>query len=426
MAIDSQMTVGRDDLPAAAAQCAQGAAEHAYSQMKDDGHWCLEVRSSISFTVQWLCVRQVMGPPLSAEEASKFQRWLLSEQNPVDGSWGLAPPTHQWQGDVSTTTEAYFGLKLLGTPVADEAMRKARAFILACGGVNKVGVLTQLVLALFGIVSWKDMAQVPAELMALPAGFSPINIYSFSYWSRVSAVAVMLLKHHKPVYQLHPVGGWTGYDEPVAASFLDELFLNPIERGLKSTPSLSALWQERNMGRLCCTVIDKVASMAEPILSRTPLRSYCLSECTKYIIDHLDEGGYGSLTVSNFLGVFALHAAGYQADHPVSRHIQEAMKISLWEDSCGLRMQVTTGPVWDTALMVLGLLESNQADERTDLTVQWFKDRQILRKQGDYRKSNPGATLPGGWSFQYCVSDCSHGLPTEVGRPSFHESKSFS
>lgn len=394
----------QDDLAAEAIQCVQGAAEYTYGQMKDDGHWCLEVRSSISFTVQWICIRQILGPPLSSEEASKFQRWLLSQQNPQDGSWGLAPPTHNWRGDVSTTTEAYFGLKLLGTPAADEAMRKARAFVLASGGVNQVGVLTQLVLALFGIVSWEDMAQVPAELMALPAGVSPINIYSFSYWSRVSAVAVMLLKHHKPVYELHPIGGWNEYDEPLGASFIDELFLNPVDRGLKSTPQVTTLWREGQMGRLFCTVIDKVASVVEPILRRTPLRHYCLSRCTQFIIDHLDAGGYGSLTISNFLGVIALHAAGFQANHPVIQHIQKAMEISLWEDLDGRRMQVTIGPVWDTALMVLGLLESGKADERTDLTIQWVKDRQILRTHGDYRMSNPVASLPGGWSFQYCVS----------------------
>lgn len=404
MAKGFEMPLRQDNLVSAASHCVQGAANFAYTQMKDDGHWCLEVRSSISFTIQWICVRQIMGPPLCPEEASKFKQWLLSQQNQRDGSWGLAPPTHNWAGDVSTTVEAYFGLKMLGTPVGFKAMRKAREFILASGGVNRVGVLTQLVLALYGIIPWEAMAQVPAELMALPAGFSPINIYSFSYWSRVSAVAVMLLKHHRPVYALHPVGGWNNYEETSGAAFLDELFLDPTDRRVKSTPSLSTLWEEKDLGRLCCTVIDKFASVAEPILRRTPLRSYCISQCTKFIIDHLDEGGYGSLTISNFLGLLALNSAGFPASHPVLRHIQQAMEVSLWEDSEGRRMQVTIGPVWDTALMTLGLLETNSADERTDLAVQWFKDKQVLNTHGDYIQSNPAAALPGGWSFQYCVS----------------------
>lgn len=389
-----------NNLAASASRCVEHAAAYAYDCMKEDGHWCLEVRSSISFTVQWLCVRQILGPPLTSEEISKFQHWLLSQQTHEDGSWGLAPGVHNWDGDVSTTTEAYFGLKLLGTPINNKAMCRARAFILARGGVVQVGVLTQLVLALFGIIAWKDMAQVPAELMALPSGIVPIDIYSFSYWSRVSAVAIMLLRHHQPVYPLHPYG-----DEEVhGASFLDELFVNPTDRSLKSVPRLSTMLKNGQIGRFCCSVLDKAAGLIEPVLRHSSLRNYSLSACKAYIIDHLDEGGYGSLTVSNFLGIIALHSHGYQASHPAIRHLQKSMEVALWEDGNGLRMQVTVGPVWDTALMTLGLLETDMANDRTDRSVQWFKDRQILKIQGDYRVRNPAAILPGGWSFQYSVS----------------------
>ncbi|OHX00282.1 squalene-hopene cyclase [Colletotrichum incanum] len=390
-----------DDLAASATKCVKQAADHAYSQMKPDGHWYLEVRSSISFTVQWLCVRQIIGPPLSQDEATKFQSWLLSQQNTNNGSWGLAPSVHDWNGDVSTTVEAYFGLKLLGTSIESKAMRRARNFVLKSGGIACVGVLTQLILALFDIISWKDMAQVPAELMALPAGLSPVNIYSFSYWSRVSAVPVMLLKHHQPVFPLHPVGADDGEDI-LGTTFLDELFLNPLDRNLRSIPQLSTLWEKGQIGRFACTMIDKAASVIEPVLKTSKLRSYCLDQCVQYIFKHLDAGGFGSLTISNFLCVVGLHAAGFPASHPVMGHLTRAMEDALWEDANGLRMQVTIGPVWDTALMVLGLLENGLADERTDLSIKWFKDHQILRTHGDYLVTNKRAALPGGWSFQYC------------------------
>ncbi|TEA18327.1 Squalene--hopene cyclase [Colletotrichum sidae] len=401
MATDTVLLTQQDnDLAASATQCVKQAAEHAYSQMKPDGHWYLEVRSSISFTVQWICIRQIVGPAVSPEEADKFRKWLLSQQNDEDGSWGLAPAVHDWAGDVSTTVEAYFGLKLLGTPVESKAMRKARAFILRNGGVARVGVLTQLVLALFGIVAWKDMAQVPAELMALPAGLSPVNIYSFSYWSRVSAVPVMLLKHHQPIFSLSVVG--SDGEEVLGATFLDEVFVNPLERRLTSIPELSTLWREGQLGRLACTIIDKAASVVEPLLKRSMLRKHCLDQCVQYIVNHLDAGGFGSLTISNFLCVVGLHASGFPASHPVMGHLTRAMQDALWEDDDGLRMQVTIGPVWDTALMTLGLLETGLADGRTDKSIKWFKDHQILKTHGDYVVTNPRASLPGGWSFQYC------------------------
>lgn len=394
-----------DNLAESASMTLRQAADHSYSEMKPDGHWYLEVRSSISFTVQWVSLRQVFGPPITKIEAVKFCQWLRSQQDQNDGSWGLAPTSvHDWPGDVSTTVEAYFGLKLLGEPVNSKAMTMARNFVLKYGGVAQVNVLTQLVLAMFGIIPWDNMAQVPAELMALPAGLTPLNIYSFSYWSRVSAVPVMLLKHHAPVWPINPVGA-DDDDEIWGPSFLDELWLDPADRRLKSIPGVSSLWKEGKIGQMVCTLVDKAASIVEPVLKRSLLRSYCLDQCVQYIIDHLDAGGYGSLTISNFLGVMALHATGkFGANHPVLKHMIQATAGSLWDDADGLRMQVTIGPVWDTALMALGLLEAGQADDRIELSIQWFKDHQILETHGDYLKTNPKAVQPGGWSFQYCVS----------------------
>lgn len=382
------------------------AADYAYGEMKPDGHWYLEVRSSISFTVQWISLRQVLGPRITTTEAIKFRQWLRSQQDQSDGSWGLAPTSvHDWPGDVSTTVEAYFGLKMLGEPVNSKAMTKARNFVRKNGGVAQVNVLTQLVLAMFGIVPWENMAQVPAELMALPSGFTPLNIFSFSYWSRVSAVPVMLLKHYAPVWPIYPIGVDPDDDYIWGPGFLDELWLDPSDRSLNSIPGASALWKEGKLGQVCCTWVDKAASIVEPALKRSSLRSYCLDQCVQYIVNHLDSGGYGSLTISNFLGAMGLHATGkFCVSHPVLKHLTRAMADSLWEDSDGLRMQVTIGPVWDTALMALGLLEAGQADDRIELSIQWFKDHQILETHGDYAVTNPKAVQPGGWSFQYCVS----------------------
>lgn len=409
-------------LEASAARCAQRAADYAYETMQNDGHWRLETKSSISFTVQWLCIRRILGPPLSPDECASFRRWILSHQNAKDGSWGLAPaaPPHEWPGDVSITTEAYLGLKLLGTSVSHPSMRRARAFVLREGGVAKVGVLTQLVLAMFGIIAWRDMAQVPAELVLLPPQVPYLNIYSFSYWSRVSAVAVMLLRHYQPVWPLQPFldpndEEYDGYGDGVGPQFIDELFLNPTDRRLRNTPALASMWRDGQYSRIAATLADKAAGgLFEPLLRRSLLRSWSLARCTRFIIDHLDEGGYGSLTISNFLGTLALHAAGFQAHHPVMKHLFSAMEVSLWEDKTGKSMQVTVGPVWDTALMALGLLEiyppsPSSPNSRLDKSVQWIKDRQVLATHGDYHLTNPAARQPGGWSFQYCNSfypDC--------------------
>jgi squalene-hopene/tetraprenyl-beta-curcumene cyclase len=68
------------------------------------------------------------------------------------------------------------------------------------------------------------------------------------------------------------------------------------------------------------------------------------------------------------------------------KHVLQAIDQYLWENHEGLRMQVTHGPVWDTGLTALGLLESELQTEAMDLTIRWFKDRQILDVRGDCHK----------------------------------------
>ncbi|KAG6355269.1 hypothetical protein INS49_004351 [Diaporthe citri] len=242
-----------------------------------------------------------------------------------------------------------------------------------------------------GVIDWNEMAQVPPELILLPAS-APISIYAFSYWSRATAVPIMILRHHRPIYRI------------VAEDFLDELYVDPSDKHLHFTPPLSALWRDGERGRFCGSLADKALGILEPVIRRVPVaRPYALSCCVRYILDHLDAGGYGAFWNSNFAAVMALRAEGFSTEHPAIQHLPTAVETCLWEDNYGTRMQVTIGPVWDTALMAMGLLETGRADSRMDLTVRWFKSCQMLETQGDYRVRNH-KLLPGGWPFQYCNS----------------------
>ncbi|ETS80704.1 hypothetical protein PFICI_08233 [Pestalotiopsis fici W106-1] len=119
----------------------QLAADYAHHAMKPDGHWLTELRATVGFTAGYICLRKMLGPPLSEKEAGKMAQWIQSRQNTSDGSWGLLPDR---PGDVSTTTEGYFALKLLGVPTESYAMQRAQSFILSQGGISKMGVFTQL------------------------------------------------------------------------------------------------------------------------------------------------------------------------------------------------------------------------------------------------------------------------------------------
>lgn len=378
------------NLQMSASRAVKLAADYAHHTMKADGHWITELRATVCFTAEYICLRCIMGPPLSPLEANEMRRWIEKQQDTRDGSWGLAPGC---KGDINTSTEGYLALRLLGVPTGEDHMIRARDFILSTGGLNKVGVATQLTLALLGLVSWDDMAHVPAELILMPRA-TPLSIFAFSYWSRVTAVAIMMLRHYRPVHRIIP------------DDFLDELYVDPTDRRLHFTPPLRTLWKNGETGRFYGSLADKLAGLAEPILTRIPgVRSYALSQCASYIIQRLDDGGYGSFWNSNFAAIFALNAHGFSTKHPVLKHLIQTVDKSLWKDHDGIRMQVTIGPVWDTALMALGLLETGLCDDRMKLTAQWYKAHQILEIRGDAHGKN-GNLVPGGWPFQYCVSEC--------------------
>lgn len=90
---------------------------HSLESTKSDGHWIGELRSNATITAEYVFLRQALGLDLEAD-AEALSCWLLSHQN-EDGSWAIAP---SYPGDISTTTEAYLALKILGVSIDDQAM----------------------------------------------------------------------------------------------------------------------------------------------------------------------------------------------------------------------------------------------------------------------------------------------------------------
>ena len=111
------------------------------------------------------------------------------------------------------------------------------------------------------------------------------------------------------------------------------------------------------------SLADKALGWLEPALRLLPSRSSALAACVRFILDRVDGGGYGAFWASNFGALLALMAEGFSSEHPIIIHLLQAIEKYIWEDEQGLRMQVTHGPVWDTGLMALGLLESGLQTE---------------------------------------------------------------
>jgi squalene-hopene/tetraprenyl-beta-curcumene cyclase len=327
-------------------EAATRAATYAHATMKASGHWLCELRSTVSFTAQYIVLRMILATkPLSRDEKAKFRVWIECQQD-NDGYWGLLPK-EMGEGHLSTTVEAYLALKLLDVGVNEPHMQAACNYIREGGGVAKVGVTTQILLALLGLVAWSTLPQVPPELMLLPTSGPCFSIYSLAYWARTPAVAIMVLRHHQPVY--HGV---------VSCDFLEELWVDVKDRHTNYNSSLRQLWQNAELAPFLGSMADKTLEFLEPGLRLLPTRSSALASCVRFILDRIDDGGYGAFWETNFCALLALRAEGFSSRHPIIAHLTKAIDKYLWEDSRGLRMQVTHGPVWDTGLMALGLLDT--------------------------------------------------------------------
>jgi len=378
-----------ESLPAKASRSSRLAAEYAFDCMKDDGHYVAEVYSNATFTAEYIFLRQSLGLDLSADQGA-LRYWLLSQQN-LDGSWGLAPGT---KGDVSTTTEAYLALKILHVSPDTLVMHRAREFVVRNGGAAKVRIFTRIFLATFGLFPWDSVPQLPMELILMPS-FSPINIYTLSSWARSTLIPILLVRYHQPVYSL-PNGKSDNND------FLDELWVNPAKKDVAYAPTLWDLLNKKDFVAITFTALDKVIGYLGG-LRQFPLRGYLRQHCLDWILEHQEESGdWAGYWPPMHGAVLALVLEGYSIEHPVVSHGLEAMERLTLDDSVGKRVQATVSPVWDTALMTIGLCDSGVvlSDSRLLKAVEWIKARQLQCETGDWRIYNP-SLKPGGWSFEY-------------------------
>ncbi|KAI9375931.1 terpenoid cyclases/protein prenyltransferase alpha-alpha toroid [Aspergillus egyptiacus] len=375
-----------DPLAEEARQSLQRAANYSFNRQHSDGHWCGELKSNATITAEYVMLRQALGLDLSVDR-DHLIGGFLSDQNP-DGSWGLAPHI---PGDISTSVEAYFALKLLGVQPDTTPMRRAREFILSVGGVAKVRIFTRIFLATFGLFPWNAVPELPAELILLPAA-APVSIYRFSSWARSTVVPLLIISHHRPIFSL-PNGKSTVND------FLDELWCNAA---VKTVPYTPAIWEmlKTDIVALAFTLVDSVLHMLGG-LRYSPTRSYARRKCIDWILDHQEEeGDWAGIYPPMHGGLLALCLEGYKPDDPPMRRGLEALERFAWYDRGGKRIQACVSPVWDTILTTVGLCDAGIPSHRTASAITWVKARQLVGPEGDWRVYQPNIT-PGGFSFEY-------------------------
>ena len=348
------------------------------SRQHKDGYWWYELESNATMTSEYLMLLRFLGLKDDKRE-QKMANHILRHQR-SDGTWSIH---YGGEGDLSTTIEAYFALKLAGFPASDERLQKAKAFILERGGVEASRVFTKIFLALFGEFDWKAIPSIPLEINLLPHWF-PISIYNLSSWARSTIVPLSIVLEIKPLAHVRE-------SEKIGELFKDRSKRPPITA--KRLPFLS--WKRFFL------VLDSVIKIMERFPLR-PLRKMAMKYTESWILEHQEKtGDWGGIQPAMINSVLALAALGYDRSREHFRKGLEALERFTVESDDELLLQACISPVWDTALTALGLLYSGMDKDHPSLidACQWLASKQIFEK-GDWSIKRPGLS-PGGWAFEF-------------------------
>ena len=349
------------------------------SSQYPEGYWWGELESNATMEAEFLLLTHFLGVE-DSDRSRKLANHILSRQRD-DGTWGQF---YGAEGDLSTTTESYFALKLAGVSPDEPLMRAARDFILARGGIPKTRVFTKIWLALFGQWEWKGVPVMPPEFILLPNWF-PLTIYDFSSWARATVVPLLILLDRKPVKS---IPGW---------AHIDELYPEPRDQIDCSIVRPSSLIGWETFFYAGDTVLRQVER-----LPWNPARSQAIKKAEEWVLDHQEEdGSWGGIQPPWVYSLMALHSLGYAVDHPVmAKGLAGFESFSIEEDDT-LRVQACVSPLWDTALAMIGLLDADlpRSHPAVRRAGEWLLKEQIL-KSGDWQVK-AAAVEPGGWAFEF-------------------------
>ena len=342
-----------------------------------DGYWWGELESNPTMEAEYLMLSHFLGRR-NPDRWRKVANYILTKQQD-DGSWGQY---YEAPGDVSTSVECYFALKLAGHSADSPPLRKAREFILNKGGVPKTRVFTKIWLALFGQWEWSGTPNLPPELILLPS-WAPFNIYEFSSWARATIVPMSIILTERPFC---PVPDSAQIDElyPEGREATDFSLSIPddwISRGLFTLDRLMNLYRKSPM---------------------QPLRGFARRRALQWILEHQEaDGAWGGIQPPWVYSLIALHHAGDDEFADALDKGFDGFDSFAIEDEETCSVQACISPVWDTCLAQVALLESGVApgDPMVRKSTNWLVDNQIL-SEGDWQVRAKG-TPPGGWAFEF-------------------------
>jgi squalene-hopene/tetraprenyl-beta-curcumene cyclase len=349
------------------------------AQQHSEGYWQAALEAHAEMNAQYIIFNRFMELPPDPELDRKLAKQILKTQQ-GDGSWALFPGG---EGDLSTTIEAYFGLKLTGMRAGDEPITQARGWIRSKGGIANSNTLARFYLAAMNQVPWHATAALPVEIALLPNWF-PLNMYELSSWARGTVFALMMLQAKSPTVQVDLRKG------------VRDLYIEPPQFTKFATRG-GHLLSLRNLLRGA----DKALRLYDEHHLRW-LRARALRHCENWLLEHQDaNGSWGGIQPSYILTPMALRGLGYPNIHPVIMKALGAVRELIWDLGDSIIYQPCVSPNWDTALAAKALLDAGLPGDHPALrdATKWLIEHQIFKK-GDWSIKRPDLE-PGGWAFEF-------------------------
>ncbi len=341
-----------------------------------DGHWCFELEADCTIPSEYILMMHYMDE-IDSSLQSKLAAYLRAHQA-SHGGWPL------YSGgtfNISCSVKAYYALKLAGNSPGEPHMVRAREAILAAGGAARANVFTRITLAFFRQIPWCGVPFMPIEIMLFPRWF-PFHLDKVSYWSRTVMVPLLILCNSRARAK-----------NPRNID-IRELFVIPPEKERH-------YFESRSRINRIFLLLDKIGRACDPLFPRW-VRRRAFRRAEEWFIERLNgEDGLGAIFPAMVNAYEALASLGYGPDHPYCVQSRTALKKLLIVGETSAYCQPCMSPVWDTALAVMALQETDGClSEPAIQALDWLRDRQISNAVGDWQRARPEVPA-GGWAFQY-------------------------
>ncbi|GAB2225948.1 hypothetical protein Droror1_Dr00021729 [Drosera rotundifolia] len=325
----------------------------------DDGHWPAEITGCLFFLpplVMCLYITGHLESVLSAEHQKEILRHIYCYQN-EDGGWGLHIEGHSI---MFTTVMNYICMRILGEGPdggLDNAVARARQWIIDHGGATYIPSWGKIWLAILGISEWSGTNPIPPEIWLLPY-FVPIHPGRMCCYCRTVYLPLSYLYGRRFVAPVTPL-------------------ILQLRQELHTQPYHLIKW--RKVRHLCAKedlyyphpliqdlIWDSLYIFVEPLLTRWPLnkliRKMALAKTLRYIQYEDENSRYITIgCVEKVLCMLACWVEDPNGD-AFRKHLARIPDY-LWVAEDGMKMQSFGSQQWDTGFAVQALLASNLVSE---------------------------------------------------------------